>query len=368
MLSSKTFTYLKSSIFSRLSFATNIDWNIDSVRCGSKIRNGFRINAFLYMFLMLLLLPSTSFGTDYPDRPEVQEFITLMNTKHDYDPKILQAMFNEAEYKQSIIDAITRPAEKRLEWWEYRNIFLKKKRIKAGVEFWQKNSALINKIAKTYKVDPHIIIAILGVETYYGRLQGKYRVVDSLITLGFDYERRAKFFRSQLEEFLLLAREEQLKPSSFIGSYAGAMGYGQFIPSSYRAYAVDFDKDGYRDIWKNIADATGSVANYMKKHKWKYKKAVVSKVKVSGDAFEDYVNSGLKAKTKVQKMKSLGVKTTLKNKELVGLIRLQEKENPAYWLAQHNFYVITKYNRSRMYAMAVHDLSQAILVAKDKNK
>ncbi len=297
----------------------------------------------------------------YLQRPDVSAFVNRMVEEHNYDKKTLERVFTEAQYKQSIIDAITRPAEKRLQWWEYRRIFLKEKRINSGVDFWRKHQDLIQQVADSYGVDPQIIIAIIGVETRYGNITGSYRVVDSLSTLGFDYEPRGKFFRGQLEEFLLLAQEENLDPLGFTGSYAGAMGYGQFIPSSYRAYAVDFDKDGYRDIWDNIPDAVGSVANYLKRHKWRRGEPIVHQIKASGAAFVAKVSKKLRANRTVGELKALGVQSDLPDDRRVGLIELMEEDGPDYRLADHNFYVITKYNRSFLYAMAVYDLSEAIL-------
>jgi len=320
-----------------------------------------RKKVVLTLSALCIALATPGLGVDsYLQRPEVQQFIDELVREHKYDRKVLEGALDAAQYKQGIIDAITRPAEKRLEWWEYRRIFLKPARIRAGVEFWSTHAELMERIAERYQVDAHVIVAILGVETYYGNRTGSYRVVDSLATLGFDYAPRARFFRGQLREFFLLAREERRSPVEFTGSYAGAMGYGQFIPSSYRAYAVDFDQDGHRDIWNNVADAAGSVANYLKEHRWRYREDIVQPVTVSGKAFADKVNTGLSANTRVGELKALGVYTDLADDQSVGLVELGERDGPAYWLAQHNFYVITKYNRSRLYAMAVHDLAEAV--------
>lgn len=299
-------------------------------------------------------------------------FIERMEKKHNYNGDELRQMFAEATYKQRIIDAITHPAEKRLKWWEYRNIFLKEKRINKGVLFWRENENILKAVSEAYQVDPHVVVAIIGVETRYGSIIGSYRLVDSLSTLGFDYPPRSKFFLSELEQFLLLAREEKKDPLSFKGSYAGAMGYGQFIPSSYRNYAVDFDEDGLRDIWSNVADALGSVANYLRRHGWQAQAPVVHPVRVKNDdALETKINQGLRQQglaegATLPYFKSRGVDISdipFDRKRRLGLIRLAEKEGPAYWLAENNFYVITTYNISRLYAMAVHELSKSILHA-----
>lgn len=305
----------------------------------------------------------------YNERENVQSFIANMVEHHNFDAAKLNSLFANAKYKQSIIDAITRPAEKRLTWADYRKIFLKQDRIAQGVSFWREHDVLVRAVSEGYGVDPEIIIAVIGVETKYGRIKGSYRVIDSLATLGFDYPPRATFFRSELEAFLLFAREEQRDPLTFTGSYAGAMGYGQFIPSSYRSYAVDFDGDGRRNIWTDVGDALGSVANYLHVHGWEKRAPVVHEVAVRGERFEEKVNKGVRKRglTKgatLPEFRRLGVSINgidFDRKRKLGLIRLQAEDGPAYWLAEENFYVITTYNTSRLYAMAVYDLSREIL-------
>lgn len=308
---------------------------------------------------------SRSSVLSYSARADVLEFIDELASKDQFNSEQLEDWFAKAQYQQSIIDAISRPAEKRLKWWEYRRIFLKDARIQGGAKFWLANEKTLIKVAKKYKVDPEIIVSILGVETLYGQRAGNYRVIDALTTLGFDYPPRAKFFRRQLRQFFLLTREEGKNPFSFKGSYAGAMGYGQFIPSSYREYAVDFDQDGVRDIWQNVDDAVASVANYLKRHHWRQNGPIVHPVKVSGNAFEPFVNQGMRHKALAKgavasHFRTLGVQTDLPDDRKVALIRLEDKDGSKYWLAEHNFFVITTYNISRLYAMAVFDLGAAI--------
>ncbi len=303
---------------------------------------------------------------DYTERDDVIQFVDMLVSEHGFDRTELLDSFAQSRYQPKIIAAITRPAEKRLKWWEYRKIFLTEKRIRQGAEFWIEHEKTLEKIARKYKVDPEIIVAILGVETFYGQRAGSHRVMDALTTLGFDYPPRARFFRSQLEQFLLLVREEKRDPFTFKGSYAGAMGYGQFIPSSYRSFAVDFDQDGLRDIWTNVQDATASVANYLARHHWKYRQPVVYPVTVQGDAFEGLVNQGLRTQgikkgALVSEFRRLGVSTDLPDGLKLGLIRLEDRDGFKYWLADHNFFVVTTYNISRLYAMAVYDLSQAVV-------
>ncbi len=200
---------------------------------------------------------------------EKQDFILEMSQKHGFDPQSLSRTLEQAEIKQSILDAISRPAEKTLTWTEYRNIFIKPNRIEGGVNFWKENEADLNRAYQQYGVPPEIITAIIGVETLYGKRTGGYRVLDALTTLGFYYPPRSEFFRKELLQFLLLTREENIDPAEPTGSYAGAMGKPQFIPSSYRHYAIDFDDDGKRDIWNNNTDVIGSVASYFSRHGWR---------------------------------------------------------------------------------------------------
>ena len=209
-----------------------------------------------------------------------------------------------------------------------------------------------------------MIVAIIGVETRYGRVTGRHRVVDALMTLAFDYPPRASFFRKELTQFLLLAREEGKNPTSLTGSYAGAMGFGQFIPSSYRNYAVDFDRDGVRDIWQNRTDAIGSVANYFSRHGWRGAAQVTLPVQLKAETEQllDIANQSLKPTHSVAEMAEMGVNVDgLDPEARVLLLRLLGGDKPEYWLGFDDFYVITRYNHSRLYAMAVYQLGQEIL-------
>ena len=196
-------------------------------------------------------------------------FIDRMVERHGFDRAELTALVDAAVIEQSILDAMARPAERVVPWFEYRNIFLTEERIAAGVRFWTEHAAALEEVAERYGVAPEMIVSIVGIETYFGTRMGRYRVLDALATLAFAYPPRASFFASELESFLLLTREEEVDPTAALGSYAGAMGAGQFIPSSYRAYAVDADADGRRDLWSNWNDVFGSVANYFSKHGWR---------------------------------------------------------------------------------------------------
>lgn len=300
-------------------------------------------------------------------RPEVQAFIDEMADKHGFDRNELGSIFEQVRMKQKIIDAITRPAESK-PWYEYRPIFVTKARISEGVKFWNEHEADLKRAEEVYGVPPEIIVAILGVETRYGRHKGSWRVLDSLSTLAFAYPKRAKFFRSELEQYLLLAREESLDPLTIKGSYAGAMGKAQFISSSYRHYAVDFDGDGKRDLWNNTTDAIGSVANYFKRHKWQPGEPVGSYAMVGSNRIQRLLKAGIKPHTPVKEFRKQGVTalTPLPPEALAALIAFDKKTGrPDYWLGLNNFYTITRYNHSPLYAMAVYQLSQAI--SKERN-
>lgn len=268
----------------------------------------------------------------------------------------------QAKRQDSILEAMSRPAEKRLTWGQYRKIFIQPKRIQRGVAFWQENREALEQASRQFQVPPEIIVAIIGVETHYGRITGNYRVLDALATLGFDYPKRSPFFLKELEQYFLLTNEEGIDPTSLKGSYAGAMGYGQFMPSSFRAYAVDFDRDGHRNIWTDRTDAIGSVANYFTSHGWIPGGEVISNVVLEKTPDEQWVNAGLKPKVTLAEWARRGVNTHdgLNPQQKATLMKLTAEDGDHYWLGLHNFYVITRYNHSPLYAMAVYELSQDI--------
>ncbi|WP_278413729.1 lytic murein transglycosylase B [Stutzerimonas kunmingensis] len=296
----------------------------------------------------------------------VDEFIAEMTRDYGFADEQLRDLFKQAERKQAILDAISRPAERVKPWKEYRPIFLTDSRIAQGVDFWRENEAALTRAETEYGVPAEIIVAIIGVETFYGRNTGSHRVIDALSTLGFDYPPRQPFFRQQLKEFLLLTREEQVDPLTLKGSYAGAMGLPQFMPSSFRAYAVDFDGDGHIDIWNNPTDAIGSAASYFKQHGWAAGEPVVARAKVGGERYEEGLTVGLESQKNAGKMRSLGWQfdKSVADDTAITAFRLDGAEGDEYWLGLPNFYVITRYNRSVMYAMAVHQLSQLLAEAR----
>lgn len=315
----------------------------------------------LNKIIICLFLFALTWATPlFAAHPGQDEFIRQAVDDLGMDEEAVTKLLAEAEYKQSIIDAITRPAEAK-PWFEYRPIFLTKKRIRQGVEFWHDNQETIAAAAKKYGVDEAIIVAVIGVETSYGRITGNYRVLDALATLGFYYPQRAEFFAGELLHFFRLADEEGLPVLEVLGSYAGAMGLGQFIPSSYRAYAVDFNDDGRRDLWSSVEDAIGSVANYFHQHHWRSGEQIVLAAVRHRDA-KTLPQMGRVPEATAGKLAAAGYLTplALAPDTPASLLELEQKTGTEYWLTLHNFYVITRYNRSPLYAMAVYQLSREI--------
>lgn len=323
------------------------------------------------MMLTCTLTAGPGCAGDFRDNQQVDVFINEMVDKHGFDREKLVVLFGQARKRDDILEAISRPAEKTKPWHEYRQIFVKPARIEGGAEFWKENQEILDRAAAQFGVEPAIVVAIIGVETRYGKNTGSYRVIDALSTLAFEYPPRSKFFRSELEQFLMLAREENVELAEAKGSYAGAMGYGQFIPSSYRAYAVDFSGDGKRDLWNNLDDIIGSVANYFQRHGWKRGEAVAARVS-SGSPLDNFEQpkSHKPKDTTAADFAAKGVTTTpeLPSDQPVALLELEQANGPEFWLTGNNFYVITRYNRSPLYAMAVYQLSEAIRDAYHKDK
>ena len=294
----------------------------------------------------------------------VVTFIDEMVTTHKFDREALSGVLSKAEIKPVIIKKISTPAERTLTWGEYRKIFITPERINAGATFWQENQAMLERIALETGVPIEMLVGIIGVETYFGRITGKDRVIDALATLAFEYPPRAKFFRKELVEFLVLAREEELDPAVPMGSYAGAMGRPQFMPSSFRAYAVDSTGDGKRDIWNNWADVSGSIANYFLEHGWRSGEEVAVQATLgnnwSGPVPEP--KNTLKATQTVETLSKQGVlfATDLCADSKTQLLTYEGDDGLEHWVGFHNFFVITKYNHSVMYALAVHQLGQLI--------
>lgn len=297
---------------------------------------------------------------------ELDSFIRSMVNQHGFDAGELRQLLEQAEPRQDIIDAMNNPAE-RLPWHRYRPIFLTPERIKQGVAFWNDNASLLERVSNDYGVPPEILVAIVGVETYYGRYKGRHRVLDALATLAFNYPPRAAFFRSELEHYLLLAREEKIDPLQPTGSYAGAMGMPQFIPSSYRNYAADGDGDGRRDLYNNKADILASVANYFRRHGWQQGDPIAAPAQVRGDGWRELTDPSLKPTRTFGELAAAGVTADIAAADdaPARLLVLDTAGDSEYWATFHNFYVITRYNHSPLYAMAVFQLAQAV---KDQRK
>ena len=298
---------------------------------------------------------------DYRYREDVEAFITELAAKSDYSESELLQLFSQVKHQRHLFERMDKPAEK-LEWHQYRKIFLTEKRIQKGREFLNQHRDLLQRIEQAYQVPAEIIVAIVGVETFYGTYKGKSPVFDTLVTFAFDYPKRAAFFTRELEEFLLLAREQGLDLRGVKGSYAGAMGVPQFISSSYRNYAVDFDGDGKANLFDSLPDILGSVANYFSRHGWQPGEAVTYPLLAQDHEGVKGIKTGMKPEYSWLEFKKAGLKTQAKltDDSRVALVRLQQEDAPEYWAALKNFYVITRYNHSELYAMAVYQLSQKL--------
>jgi len=293
---------------------------------------------------------------------QLNKFIGNMVNNHQFEEAELMTLFKSVDIKQKIIKTMMRPAEGTMSWYQYRKIFLGDKRIKDGVTFWQENEQVLSAVEEKYGVPAEIITAIIGVETFYGTRTGGHRVIDALSTLAFAYPKRSKFFTSELKHFLILCREQKMNPLEPTGSYAGAMGIPQFMPSSYRSYAADYENDSKSDIWGNSADAIASVANYFVTHHWKTGEAVAYLVKTKGENYQKALTKGLKPNMTWAELqaKGISVEQTIAAKEAVKLLAFKQQSDTDLWVGLNNFYVITRYNHSQLYAMAVFQLSQEI--------
>lgn len=312
----------------------------------------------IFIFLCLLVMTSGVFA-NISNREDVQVFINEMHEKHDYDKSFLNNAFKNTVIKESTLKAISRPAEG-LPWYKYRKIFITDKRIEDGVKFWRENIDSLAKVEKQFGVPPEIVVAIIGVETAYGQNTGGFRIIDALSTLAFEYPRRSKFFRSELEQFFLLVREQGFEPTTLTGSYAGAMGLPQFMPSSYRHYAFNLDEDRKIDIWNNPADTIGSVGNYFHVHGWQKDQTVVLPYEPLDSGYKDLLSEGLKPIHSIEALAMRNINVDLETDSLIKIIELEQENSTDVWLALQNFYVITRYNHSQLYAMAVYQLSEAI--------
>lgn len=333
-------------------FRKNIGWNCRSA---------------LLAICGLLALGCSAPPMAAPLRPEVTAFIGAMVERHGFEQTELARIFRQAQIQPAIIRAISQPATAR-PWYEYRPIFVNARRTSGGMAFCNSHAATLQQARKEYGIPEEIVAAVIGVETIYGAQTGKHRVLDALVTLAFDYSRRAEFFRDELEQYLLLAREQGMDALQLRGSYAGAIGIPQFMPSSYRRYAIDFDGDGKKELLHSPADAIGSVANYLKVFGWEAGQAVAVRAQIDGAGYQQALAAGIKPSLTLAQMRQLGVTpqaSGLAEERLAALFVLEGKDGPEYWLGFNNFYVITRYNRSTHYAMSVLQLAEEISAARN---
>ena len=288
------------------------------------------------LFIISLSISLSTFA-DYSMHKDSKAVIDELVNEYGFEESYVVDVLKNAKKRNEMLVSVANPAEKTKTWDDYKAIFIKKKRIRDGKKFINDNLQTLERAEEEFGVPKEVVTAILGVETDYGRVMGKYRVIDSLATLGFDDPRRSKFFRSELIQFFILTRENNLDILETKGSYAGAMGYGQFISSSYRAYAIDYDGDEYVDLFNSVDDAIGSIANYLKRHGWKRDGSIVTK------SYPNNVRKFYKPHESLSRFLPLSFK---------------ENGEDIHFIADDNFYAIARYNISDVYAMAVYYLSE----------
>ncbi|WP_024299916.1 lytic murein transglycosylase B [Methylomicrobium lacus] len=314
------------------------------------------------MFVRTALICSLFLTISCAQQREKSAFIDTMVAKHRFGEDELADVFGQVKINDDVLKKIAAPAEA-MPWHKYRKIFLTEARIKEGAAFWRQHAETLKQVSEQYGVAPEIIVAILGVETLYGRRPGSYRVIDALSTLAFNYPPRSRYFTGELEQFLLLCREEKINPLQPQGSYAGAMGMPQFMPSSFRSFAADFDQDGNRDLWHDPKDAIASVANYFRAHGWVKNQPVAVQVFTKNGSYKALLNNKFKANLRIGELESGRVEFSrpLPLDSKVNFLALEQEHGDELWAVLDNFYVITRYNHSSLYAMAVYQLSQALL-------
>lgn len=314
--------------------------------------------------LLLICLPWFSVHADKAmlNQANVKQFMRSMIHEHHFDKRQLTAILTEAKYQPQIIESMEKPYEKK-NWDVYKALFLTEQRVNEGVHFWRANQKALAHVEREYGVPADLIVAIIGVETLYGKRQGNYRVLDALTTLAFYYPKRSEFFTKELREYLLLCREHHVPATEFTGSYAGAIGMPQFMPSSYRFYAVDFNHKGKADLVREHNDVISSVANYFAKHGWKSHEEVAEPARMTGSAYKQLAMNSKTADYPFVQLLASGVRpevSKMQHPKQAGVIELLTDEGPEYWLAYPNFYVITKYNTSPQYALVVYLLAQEL--------
>lgn len=333
------------------------------------IWRGIALGAFLVAAAAHAAPPATA-PQSYADRPDVAAFIDEMVADFGFEAGALRRVFAAVRYQRSVVNAMSRPVLAPPKWYQYAARFLSSARIDGGVAFWRANAATLERAQNEFGVPAEIVVAIIGVETFYGRNTGSYRVADTLTTLAFDYPRRAGFFRNELKHFLLETRETNISPLAPKGSYAGAQGLPQFMPSSLRDYAVDYDNDGKIDLAGDVDDAVGSVANYLARHGWQTGDPVMEPASLAVDRHADVeraLDGGISDRRTLESWQRDGVSangtSATPGADLVGVLMLEEPGEPSYWIVFNNWYVLTRYNRSWLYASAVWNLARELKLA-----
>jgi membrane-bound lytic murein transglycosylase B len=325
------------------------------------VRHPFGLKLLLCVAALpaLCIEPAAAIDTN---RGDVKEFIGHMAVTYSFKKRVLRKLLKGAEFQPAIVEAMDKPAERAKLWYEYRPIFITERRIQEGTEFWTAHRQALDQASIHSGVAPEYLAAILGIETFYGRRTGSYRVLDALVTLSFDYPAREKFFREELEQFLLLTRDGRLDPKTVKGSYAGAMGAPQFMPSNYRRYAVDADADGRIDLWSDWPDVCASVGNYLKEHGWNAGEPVLGEATVPPEKAGDLDGRKLVLSETVASLTAKGVsfQSALPAEAATILIAVDETDGVHWRVGYNNFYVITRYNHSALYAMAVFELATAV--------
>ena len=320
-----------------------------------------RMQALLLLVAILPLMDATAAPAAAQLAPELEAFIQDMVRKHRFSDDSLRRMFAKVEPNQAVVNAMTAPITA-LPWFQFRNRYVDAVRINGGLKFWREHADTLARARREFGVPEEIIVATIGVESIYGRRTGSFGVLEALTMLAFSYPPRARLFRSELEHYLLLTREARFDALQVKGSYAGAIGIPQFLPSSYRRYAVDFDGDNRRDLVGSVADAIGSVANYYKSHGWREGGIIAVPAAVEPDGAAALLELGIKPRLSVGELKRRGVSPAepLEEGPAAALVVVEAAEGPSYWLGLNNFYVITRYNRSINYALAVRELAHEL--------
>lgn len=328
----------------------------------------FTSPSYLYVYLFLFVASSSlcfAVQSTPITHPAVKDFVTHMVSHHQYDRRELEQAFSQTNFRSDVLKLISTPASA-ITWDNYRKRFVNARHIRNGVNFWNKYVNELEQAKKIYGVPEEIIVAIIGIETAYGASTGVHRVMDSLTTLAFNFPRRADYFRKELEQYLLLAREQEFNLLAVKGSYAGAIGISQFMPGSYRHYAVDFDHDGKIDLMGSKADAIGSIGNYLKEFGWEADKPIATRARIKSENFQKFLDTGIEPLHTIKKLREGGISPLdlVSDDTLSALLELNSQDNRQFWLGFKNFYVITRYNRSTFYAMSVFELAKAIRIAK----